>query len=56
MKYIKFVVVLFLSVLCGFIGMWFFDASVFGGYSDLFATTMFFIPSIYVLVEISCRK
>lgn len=55
MKYAKFILVLLISVACSFAGSCI-DGAVFDGNSDYFATIFFFIPSIYLLVGITCKK
>lgn len=54
-KLVKFVLILIISAACSFIGSCI-DGTVFNGYSDYFATIFFFLPSMYLLVEISCRR
>ena len=54
MKYAKFILVLIISAACSFAGSCI--DGVFDCNYDYFAMIFFFIPSIYLLVGISCKK
>ena len=55
MKYAKFILVLIISAACSFAGSCI-DGAVFDCNYDYFAMIFFFIPSIYLLMGISCKK
>ena len=51
MKYIKFIAILMLSGLSSYIGSYL-DYWIYNGYSQFFATIFFFIPIMYIIMEI----